>query len=356
MSRRQPPWAFAQKVPSFRGAAEGCEPGTHIPEAGVYGFRARRFAAPRNDRYLTLSVQGPAAERERAILFAGALAHKLRTRSTNRFKVGIAMATGEQLPNAVLRQVAWRDLVALTPAEVARELALPLPWLAASLAAAACGLYPLALAFSFVFFLAGLRIVHGACHYALGLSRRPTEIVLFVLSLVMLGSMHAVQWNHLRHHRRCLATDDIEAVGARGSARRAILLGPIFPVRLHRAALAGARGRERRWMLAELVGNLAVVGLVVGVLPEPVLLYHLSAMAVGQCLTAFFAVWTVHHDCAEAVPPARTIRHPVRSIITFNMFFHLEHHLFPQIPTAHLPVLARRLDATVPRGRWLLVW
>jgi fatty acid desaturase len=275
---------------------------------------------------------------------------------TNRFKAGIGMATGEPLPNAVLRQVAWRDLVALTPAEVVRELVLPFPWLVASLAAAACGLYPLALAFSFVFFLAGLRIVHGACHYALGLSRRATEIVLFVLSLVMLGSMHAVQWNHLHHHRSCLATDDIEAMGARGSAWRAILLGPLFPIRLHRTALAGAGSRMRRWMIAELVGNLAAVGLVAGVLAERVLLYHLSAMAIGQCLTAFFAVWTVHHDCAERVPPARTIRHPVRSIITFNMFFHLEHHLFPQIPTAHLPVLARRLDATLPLERWLLVW
>ena len=266
------------------------------------------------------------------------------------------MATGEQLPSAVVRQVAWRDLVALTPAEVVRDLVLPVPWLAASLAAAACGLYPLALALSFVFFLAGLRIVHGACHYALGLSRRPTEIALFVLSLVMLGSMHAVQWNHLRHHRHCLATDDIEAMGARGSAWRAILLGPMFPIRLHRTALAGAHGRVRRWMLAELAGNFAVVGLVAGVLPERILLYHLSAMAIGQCLTAFFAVWTVHHDCAATAPPARTIRHPVRSIITLNMFFHLEHHLFPQIPTAHLPTLACRLDAAVPRERWLLVW
>ena len=266
------------------------------------------------------------------------------------------MATGEQLSDAVLRQVEWRDLVALTPGEVARELLLPLPWLAASLAAAAGGLYPLALALSFVFFLAGLRIVHGACHYAIGLSRRATEIVLFVLSLVMLGSMHAVRWNHLRHHRRCLAADDIEAMGARGSAWRAILLGPLFPVRLHRAALTGARRRERRWMRAELGGNLAVVGLVVGFLPERVLLYHLLAMAVGQCLTAFFAVWTVHHDCGDALPPARTIRDPLRSIITFNMFFHLEHHLFPQIPTAHLPVLANRLDGAVTRGPLLLVW
>ena len=50
---------------------------------------------------------------------------------------------------------------------------------------------------------------------------------------------------------------------------------------------------------------------------------------------------------AEAMPPARTIRHPVRSLVTFNMFFHVEHHLFPQIPTAHLPVLARRLELPV---------
>src|SRR5207249_451875 len=174
------------------------------------------------------------------------------------------------LPSAGLRQVAWRDLVALTPAEVMRELALPVPWLAASLAAAAGGLYPVALAFSFVFFLAGLRIVHGACHYALGLSRRATEWVLFVLSLLMLGSMHAVRWNHLRHHRHCLAADDIEAMGARGSALGALLLGPRFPLRLHRAALAGAQGAKRGWMIAELGGNLAVIALVFGTLaPAP---------------------------------------------------------------------------------------
>jgi len=265
------------------------------------------------------------------------------------------MASGEQIPSA-LRQVAWRDLVALTPAEVVRELVLPLPWLGVSLAAAACGLYPVALACSFVFFLAGLRIVHGACHYTLGLPRRATEFVLFVLSLVMLGSMHAVQWNHLRHHRSCLAADDIEAMGARGSAWEAILLGPVFPFRLHRAALGGTRGGERRWIVSELAGNLAVVTLVIAIVPHRALLYHLLAMTIGQCLTAFFAVWTVHHDCAERVPPARTIRHRARTLITFNMFFHLEHHLFPRIPTAHLPMLARRLDAALPTACWPLVW
>src|SRR5260370_26190744 len=34
---------------SFRGAAAGCEPGTHEHRSLEYGFRACRFAASRND-------------------------------------------------------------------------------------------------------------------------------------------------------------------------------------------------------------------------------------------------------------------------------------------------------------------
>src|SRR6185437_15010511 len=115
---------------------------------------------------------------------------------------------------------------------------------------------------------------------------------------------------------------DIEAMGARRSAWGAILLGPVFPVRLHRAALAGAPIRERRWMLAELAGNLAVATLAAGIFSCRILIYHLLAMAAGQCLTAFFAVWTVHHDCAPPRPPARTIRNSLSAALTFNMFFH----------------------------------
>jgi hypothetical protein len=48
-------------------------------------------------------------------------------------------------------------------------------------------------------FLTGLRLVHNAYHSALGLSRAETESVLWVMGVLMLGSMHAVQFNHLRH-------------------------------------------------------------------------------------------------------------------------------------------------------------
>ena len=32
------------------------------------------------------------------------------------------------------------------------------------------------------------------------------------------------------------------------------------------------------------------------------------------------------------------------NLISYSMFLHAEHHLFPAVPTAHLTELARRLD------------
>lgn len=251
--------------------------------------------------------------------------------------------------------VPWRDLVAMTGWEALRELLLPIPWLAGSLVLAAYGLYPAALALSFVFFLTGLRLNHGSCHYAIGLRRRPTDIVLLVLSVLMLGSMHAVQWNHMRHHRHCLGDDDIEAMGARRSAMGAIALGPWFPLRLHLAALHGATPKTRRWIAAELTTNLLWLPLLIGSFASGVWRYHVLAMAVGQSLTAFFAVWTVHHDCPPGVI-ARTIRGRLKSAVTFDMFYHLEHHRYPAVPTPHLHLLAERIDAAEPVMHRLRVW
>jgi fatty acid desaturase len=76
--------------------------------------------------------------------------------------------------------------------------------------------------------------------------------------------------------------------------------------------------------------------------------YHVTAMLVGQCLTAFFAVWTVHHDCDRYHFIARTVRNRVKNVMTLSMFFHVEHHLFPGVPTCHLDVVAQRLDAAAP--------
>jgi fatty acid desaturase len=162
----------------------------------------------------------------------------------------------------------------------------------------------------------------------------------------MLGSMHAIQITHLRHHRHCLDDGDDEALSARMPAWKAILLGPIFPIRLHRAAVRHASPRQRRWISSELAATVMVM--LASIVGPTWLGYHVLAMLAGHCLTSFFAVWTVHHDCDRDGIFARTMRGALKSRVTYHMFYHVEHHLFPGVPTRRLAVLAQRLDQVSP--------
>jgi len=78
------------------------------------------------------------------------------------------------------------------------------------------------------------------------------------------------------------------------------------------------------------------------------LIYHIIVMLIGEFMMAFFAVWTVHHDTHDSPEMARTQRTGWKNKITFSMFYHLEHHLFPAVPTIKLPELAKRIDEVLP--------
>ena len=221
------------------------------------------------------------------------------------------------------------------------------PWLFLSLACYNVGWWPLGLFCSFYVFLTGLRQSHNAQHYSLGLPRTIQDLFLFALSAIMLASMHAVQVTHLHHHRHCLEGDDSEGKTARLPWWRAILIGPLFYMRLHTSAWRLARAGKRCWVAVEVCsGLLILVSIFVINIPIAVR-WHVSAMVAGECLTGFFAVWTVHHGCS-ASEPGRTQRGRFINLISYSMFFHAEHHLFPAVPTSHLPELARRLDAIFP--------
>jgi fatty acid desaturase len=266
-----------------------------------------------------------------------------------------------------VRTIPWRDLVPQTRLEVAAELAVSLPWLAGALVCGhlAAGRHVAwiagSLACSFYFFLTGLRQAHNAHHYALGLSRRGTEWVLFALSLLMVSSMHAIQATHLHHHRHCLGEDDVEASTAHLPWYGALLAGPAFIVSLHRHGLRLTLGRARArrraaWIIAELALIALWGALAFGWLDVPALRIHFALMAIGQCMTGFFAVWTVHHGCDPRRHIARTQRGWIKNLISYEMFFHVEHHLFPAVQTRRLPELARRLDAAAPELRSKLVF
>jgi fatty acid desaturase len=112
----------------------------------------------------------------------------------------------------------------------------------------------------------------------------------------------------------------------------------------------------RAIITGQLLMNAALVTLAFRHSDWMALRYHVTAMGVGHCLTAYFAVWTVHHHCDRSHYIARTLRNKILNAVTFNMFLHIEHHLFPLVPTCHLGDLSRRIDRAAPELKSRIVF
>ncbi|GAO44608.1 fatty acid desaturase family protein [Flavihumibacter petaseus] len=247
----------------------------------------------------------------------------------------------------LLKRVAWKDLKKLTIREMLIENNLTIPWLLTSLTLAYFGYYLLALPFSAFFFLTGLRQVHNGFHQSLGTNRFLTWLSLYLNSILMMVSIHAVKFNHIRHHKFCLSEEDYEGKSAGMTWYGAILYGPIHMFLIHKITFQLGNSKYRRNVLAELV-SIALFAAAVIYFNIHFLIYHIIVMIIGEFLMAFFAVWTVHHDTHDRPEIARTQRTGWKNKVTFSMFYHLEHHLFPAVPTIKLPELARRIDAALP--------
>lgn len=247
----------------------------------------------------------------------------------------------------ILRRVEWKDLRRLSIKEMLIENNLTLPWLFASMTLAYYGYYLLALPFSAFFFLTGLRQVHNGFHNSLGTNKFLTWVSLFGNSVLMMTSIHAVKFNHIRHHKYCLGDEDYEGKSAGMSWYGAIFYGPVHMFLIHKVTLQLGNKNYRRNVILELAAITLFASLVF-YFKIHFLIYHIIVMVIGEFLMAFFAVWTVHHDTHDHPDMARTQRTGWKNKITFSMFYHLEHHMFPAVPTIKLPELARRIDEVLP--------
>lgn len=247
----------------------------------------------------------------------------------------------------ILKKVEWKDLKDLSFKEMLIENNLTIPWLVISLTLAYFGYYILALLFSAFYFLTALRQVHNGFHNSLGTNKFLTWLTLYLNSLSMMASIHAVKFNHIRHHKYCLKEEDYEGKSAGMSWYGAIFYGPIHMFLIHKVTLQIGNSKYVRNVLFELFSIAAVITFIL-YFQIHFLIYHMIVMIIGEFLMAFFAVWTVHHDTDENPEFARTQRGGWKNKITFSMFYHLEHHLFPAVPTIKLPELARRIDQAIP--------
>src|ERR1044072_99834 len=153
----------------------------------------------------------------------------------------------------ILRKVEWRDLKSLSIKEMLIENNLTIPWFVISLTLAYFGYYIFALPFSAFFFLTGLRQVHNGFHNSLGTNKFLTWLSLYINSVLMMVSIHAVKFNHIRHHKYCLSEEDYEGKSAGMSWYGAILYGPVHMFLIHKKTLELGNRKYRFNVILELL-------------------------------------------------------------------------------------------------------
>jgi beta-carotene hydroxylase len=251
------------------------------------------------------------------------------------------------------------DLLITTSRQRWIALARPFVGVAVFALVMATGLWWLAPAVVFLIFVAVVTVTHDVVHGSLGLSRRQTDWALFLAGLVLLESGHAYRTTHLQHHKVFPAEDDPEGYPARISMLGAILYGPVFLIRLWIWAYRRLAHRpiQRVWLLAEALAPLAVVtaGIMLWPLTPAVLIYAVLAI-VGSWVYPLLTVHLPHRNFGDTpLTQTHTLRGRVIPALFLELTYHLEHHLYPQVPSHHLKELAARLDPFFDRAgvaRW----
>ena len=251
----------------------------------------------------------------------------------------------DELGRDLLDVSAWKRAISLTLPFLLVAAYCVFAWHGWWLAAVGC---PVVLSF----FTYG-SISHDLVHRTLRLPAWLNETLLCAIELIALRSGHAYRVTHLHHHARFPAEDDLEAAAARMTWWRAFVDGMTLQFRLYLLALRKP-GSHRRWVIGE---GIAVGTLVAGAAAALPWSYW-PAIYVGLMLAGswVFPIVTVliPHDASgtDEITQTRLFRGRVLSVIALEHLYHLEHHLYPQVPHHNWPELARRLDPHFAARGW----
>ena len=249
------------------------------------------------------------------------------------------------------------DLLITTPSQRWVALARPLVGLALYALAAALNLWWLTPLLVFLIFVAVVTVTHDVVHGTLGLSRRQTHWALFWMGAVLMESGHAYRITHHRHHAAFPAESedaDPEGYPAHISMLGAILYGPVFLARLWLWAWKMSAGNvnQRLWLLAEGLLPWGIVAAGVLLWPQtPYVLWYAALAIVGSWVYPLLTVYLPHRDFGDTpLTQTHTLRGRLIPMLFLELTYHLEHHLYPQVPSHHLKELAERLDPFFERA------
>jgi fatty acid desaturase/membrane-associated phospholipid phosphatase len=205
-------------------------------------------------------------------------------------------------------------------------------------------------------------LMHDGMHDTLFRSRRWNRIGSVLLGSTFLMSFSAYRVLHSRHHK--FLGDPRDPDDYHHYVRHPALVWSMHFVRLTIGsllylmaipvlALKFGTDVQRRRILAEYAIMFAAYILLLRFVPESILLvaWFVPLLIVGS-LTAIRGF--TQHGITDATDPyiaSRTILpHPVVGFLLLHENYHLEHHLFPEVPSYHLPRLHEMVWPQLPRA------
>ena len=240
------------------------------------------------------------------------------------------------------------DLLRISPLRRAVALLCPLLCFAAYFVIAAAG-HPLVavLAVVVLSFLTYGSVSHDLVHANLGLPPAINRRLLSLLELLMLRSGTVYRIVHLNHHARYPdPQDDPEGAAARFTFARTLFEGVVFQFKLGRWAYRRASTVDRHRMTGEWFGIATIVLASVAASPLTLIpLAYCGLVYAGSWIIPLVTSYFVHRPEEDGVlRQTRLFRGAFYSMIALDHLYHLEHHLYPQVPHQNWKRLARRLD------------
>jgi beta-carotene hydroxylase len=198
--------------------------------------------------------------------------------------------------------------------------------------------------------------IHDLCHRALQLSRNVNQFCLSVAGIMGQVSGSAIQATHLVHHRNFSAAfagtlddgvsvydEDPETTFGGKPLWRAIAMSPVYQLSLWRWTRK-QRAALRKRVALEALGH-AILGVASVILLQWTLVPFVYMAGVFFYSMVFpVANIKLFHDVKETdvLDSTRSLHGPV-PWLTMGLSDHLEHHIYPQVPSLHTRELARRI-------------
>jgi fatty acid desaturase len=205
-------------------------------------------------------------------------------------------------------------------------------------------------------------LMHDGMHFTLFRSRRWNSLVSVLLGSTFLMSFTAYRIMHARHHR--FLGDPRDPDDYQNYVRPRLLLWSTHFVRLAVGsllylvlipilALKFGSDSDRRQILTEYTFLIALYSVLLRFVPSEIMLlaWFVPLLLVGS-LTALRGF--TQHGVTDATDPylaSRTVLpNPIVGFFLLHENYHLEHHLFPEVPSYHLPQLHRLIWRRLPRA------